>query len=96
MSNSYSTTASKVIKGAFFALCYVEIPHIKNVRRFMYYKITVSINIGCLAKLILVCLVNFIGRSFGLFVKIQWRHETEQSCVENQVKPSLEDQEDVK
>ena len=34
--------------------------------------------------------------SFGLFVKIQWRHVTEQSCVENQVKPSLEDQEDVK
>ena len=37
-------------------------------------------------------LVNFIGRSFGLFVKIQWRHE---SCVEKQIKPSLEDQEDV-
>ena len=33
--------------------------------------------------------------SFGLFVKIQWRHVTEQSCVENQVKPSLEDEKDV-
>ena len=49
-------------------------------------------NIDCLAKLILVCLANFIGRSFGLFVKIRWRHVTEQSCVVNHVKPSLEDQ----
>ena len=40
-------------------------------------------------------MANFIGRSFGLFVKIQWRHVTEQGCVENQVKPSLEDEEDV-
>ena len=48
-------------------------------------------NIDCLAKLILACLANFIGHSFELFVKLQWRHETEQSCVENQVKPSLED-----
>ena len=54
-------------------------------------------NIGCLiSKLILACLANFIACSFGLFVKIQWRHVTEQSCVENQVKPSMEDEEDVK
>ena len=52
-------------------------------------------NIDCLAKFILVCLASFIGRSFELFVKIQWRQVTEQSCVKNQVKPSLEDQEDV-
>ena len=41
-------------------------------------------------------MANFIlGRSFELFVKLQWRHMTEQSCVENQVKPSLEDETDV-
>ena len=79
-----------------FALCYVEIPHVKKFRKFTKYKITVSMNIDCLISnvIILACLANFIGRSFGLFVKIQWRHVTDQSCVENQV-PSLKDEKDV-
>ena len=53
-------------------------------------------NIDCLiSKLILACLANFISLSFKLVVKRQWRHVTEQSCVENQVKSSLEDEEDA-
>ena len=52
-------------------------------------------NIDCLVEFILACLANFIGLSFALFVKIQWGHVTNQSCVENQVKPSLEDEKDV-
>ena len=52
-------------------------------------------NIDCIAKSTLVCLANFMGCSFGLFVKIQWRPVTEQGCLENHINPSLEDQEDV-
>ena len=95
ISNTYSTTASEVIQDALLYCAFFEIRHIKIFRKFTKYKTAVSINVDSSAKLILACLTNLIGRSLRLFVKIQWRRETEQSCVENQVKPSLEDQEDV-
>ena len=76
-------------------LCHVEIPHIKRFRKFTCCKTAIGINVDCLAKLILACLANLTGRRSWLFVKIQWKHETKQSCVEKQVKPLVEDQEDV-
>ena len=66
-----------------------NLPHI-------IYHIAVSMNIDCsISKVNSGLLGKFVSRSFRLVVKRQWRHVTEQSCVENQVKPSLEDEEDA-